>query len=192
MASIRLKGTLKKWFDDKGFGFIAQEKDTQDIFIHVSAFDRNIPRRPTVGDTIFYHVQTDNKGKVKAFDAVIEGAAPVTKKPVSRPKNYNKSRRSEGSWKLFVICAVLVIGGGSTIYSRIQSGAPLLPSTSITSNILGTSKITKKPSRYTCSGKTHCSQMTSCEEATFYQRNCPGTKMDGDGDGIPCVRQLCN
>ncbi|WP_163372923.1 excalibur calcium-binding domain-containing protein [Endozoicomonas acroporae] len=46
--------------------------------------------------------------------------------------------------------------------------------------------------RFSCSGKTHCSQMTSCEEATFYQDNCPGTNMDGDRDGIPCERQLCN
>jgi len=33
--------------------------------------------------------------------------------------------------------------------------------------------------RYTCSGKTHCSQMTSCAEAKFYIRNCPNTKMVG-------------
>ncbi|MDF3883094.1 excalibur calcium-binding domain-containing protein [Cupriavidus basilensis] len=32
----------------------------------------------------------------------------------------------------------------------------------------------------------HCSQMTSCEEARFYLRSCPGVKIDGDGDGIPC------
>ena len=46
--------------------------------------------------------------------------------------------------------------------------------------------------RFTCDGRTHCSQMTSCEEATFFLKNCPGTKMDGDHDGIPCERQLCN
>jgi hypothetical protein len=44
---------------------------------------------------------------------------------------------------------------------------------------------------YTCDGRTHCSQMTSCAEATFFLRNCPGTKMDGDRDGIPCERQWC-
>lgn len=46
-------------------------------------------------------------------------------------------------------------------------------------------------SRYACDGRTHCSQMTSCEEARFFIRNCPGTKMDGDNDGIPCERQWC-
>lgn len=45
--------------------------------------------------------------------------------------------------------------------------------------------------KYTCKGKTYCSQMTSCEEAMFYQHNCPGTKMDGDHDGIPCESQWC-
>jgi hypothetical protein len=39
---------------------------------------------------------------------------------------------------------------------------------------------------FACRGKVHCSEMVSCEEAEFYLRNCPGTKMDGDGDGKPC------
>jgi hypothetical protein len=46
-------------------------------------------------------------------------------------------------------------------------------------------------SSYTCSGKVYCSEMTSCEEAMFYLHNCPGTKMDGDNDGIPCEKQWC-
>lgn len=44
---------------------------------------------------------------------------------------------------------------------------------------------------FKCDGRTHCSQMTSCEEATFFLRNCPGVKMDGNNDGIPCERQWC-
>jgi Excalibur calcium-binding domain len=45
--------------------------------------------------------------------------------------------------------------------------------------------------KFTCDGRTMCFQMTSCEEATYFQKNCPGTKMDGDGDGVPCERQFC-
>jgi hypothetical protein len=44
---------------------------------------------------------------------------------------------------------------------------------------------------FLCDGRKYCSQMTSCEEATFFLRNCPDTKMDGDGDGVPCERQWC-
>lgn len=44
---------------------------------------------------------------------------------------------------------------------------------------------------FQCEGKTHCSQMVSCDEAMFYLAHCPGTEMDGDGDGIPCESQHC-
>ena len=44
---------------------------------------------------------------------------------------------------------------------------------------------------YHCSGKIYCSEMTSCEEAVYYQVNCPNTKMDGDNDGIPCEKEWC-
>lgn len=45
---------------------------------------------------------------------------------------------------------------------------------------------------FKCDGRTHCSQMTSCAEATFFLRNCPGVKMDGNNDGVPCEQQWCN
>ena len=54
-------------------------------------------------------------------------------------------------------------------------------------HIVNTHK-TKK--RYRCDGRTWCSQMTSCEEATFFSHHCSST-MDGDGDGIPCESQWC-
>ena len=44
---------------------------------------------------------------------------------------------------------------------------------------------------FKCDGRTYCSQMTSCAEATFFLTNCPGVKMDGNNDGIPCERQWC-
>jgi len=44
--------------------------------------------------------------------------------------------------------------------------------------------------RFQCEGKVFCSQMSSYEEAAFYLQNCPGTKMDGDFDWIPCEQQF--
>ena len=44
---------------------------------------------------------------------------------------------------------------------------------------------------YSCDGRQHCSQMSSCEEATFFIQNCPNTNMDGDHDCIPSERQHC-
>lgn len=43
---------------------------------------------------------------------------------------------------------------------------------------------------FKCDGRQHCSQMKSYDEAKYFIRHCPNTKMDGDGDGIPCERQF--
>ncbi|MDM0034878.1 excalibur calcium-binding domain-containing protein [Variovorax sp. J22P271] len=40
-------------------------------------------------------------------------------------------------------------------------------------------------------GRKLCSQMTSCSEAKFFLKNCPGTRMDGNHDGVPCEQQWC-
>lgn len=42
-----------------------------------------------------------------------------------------------------------------------------------------------------CDGRTHCSDMRSCEEATYFLQHCPNTQMDGDNDGVPCEQQWC-
>lgn len=45
---------------------------------------------------------------------------------------------------------------------------------------------------FRCDARKHCSQMTSCAEAKYFLANCPGVKMDGDRDGIPCEDQWCS
>ena len=51
---------------------------------------------------------------------------------------------------------------------------------------------TQPTSSFSCDGRTHCSQMTSCAEATYFTNYCPNTKMDGNHDGVPCEQQWCN
>ena len=41
---------------------------------------------------------------------------------------------------------------------------------------------------FTCGRKTYCREMTSCAEALFYLRRCGLTRIDGDGDGVPCEK----
>lgn len=40
--------------------------------------------------------------------------------------------------------------------------------------------------RLQCSGKRTCGEMNSCAEANFYLDECGVSRLDGDGDGIPC------
>ncbi len=45
-------------------------------------------------------------------------------------------------------------------------------------------------SEFSCSGKRYCREMVSCAEARFYLGQCGLTRIDGDGDGVPC-ETLC-
>jgi hypothetical protein len=77
------------------------------------------------------------------------------------------------------------------------SGTMLVPAGEAVQSIAKYNPITtfdnkkKNNGRFQCSGKIYCSEMSSCAEAKFYLRNCPGTKMDGNNDGIPCEKQWC-
>lgn len=73
------KGQLKKWKDERGFGFIKPENGNEKVFLHISEV-KNSTRRPQVGDTIYYELITEN-GKLRACNASIFGAG--SKKAVS-------------------------------------------------------------------------------------------------------------
>ena len=45
-------------------------------------------------------------------------------------------------------------------------------------------------SSFTCGEKRFCTHMDSCAEATFYLTQCGLSRLDKDGDGIPC-ESLC-
>ncbi|OAI09476.1 DNA-binding protein [Methylomonas methanica] len=69
-----LKGVLKTWKDDRGFGFIQPDNGDKDIFVHISSL-KGMARRPVRGDVMFYEVARDTGGKLKAVNARIEGVA---------------------------------------------------------------------------------------------------------------------
>ncbi|QZA79555.1 thermonuclease family protein [Deefgea tanakiae] len=50
---------------------------------------------------------------------------------------------------------------------------------------------TSSSASFSCGSKRYCKEMSSCEEAKFYLQHCGATRIDGDGDGVPCEK-LCN
>jgi hypothetical protein len=93
-----------------------------------------------------------------------------------------------------VIALLVLVALGWYGYSQYQrradvAGAPDFPpplTRPTPTPSTGTSAAT-----YKCDGRIYCSQMMSCAEATYFLQNCPGTKMDGNHDGIPCEKQWC-
>jgi uncharacterized membrane protein YsdA (DUF1294 family)/cold shock CspA family protein len=59
-------GTLQRWDDARGFGFIADQKG-RDIFVHVTAFGK-IRSRPKDGDKVLFRVEPDAAKGVRAID----------------------------------------------------------------------------------------------------------------------------
>ena len=72
MTKTMIKGVLKTWKEDRGFGFISPDDGGKDIFIHISAL-KGTSRRPVTSDVIYYQSTRDNRGKYKAINAYIEG-----------------------------------------------------------------------------------------------------------------------
>ncbi|MBV0932669.1 excalibur calcium-binding domain-containing protein [Marinobacterium weihaiense] len=76
-----------------------------------------------------------------------------------------------------------LVGFGVWHYSNQSDSKPVTPRAA---DSFEQPSFNDADSRFRCDGRQHCSQMTSRAEAEFFTRNCPNTKMDGDGDGIPC------
>lgn len=79
---------------------------------------------------------------------------------------------------------------GNGMAGRTHSAAPHVTIGGSTAPSAGHRSATRAVA-YRCDGRTRCNQMTSCEEATYFLRHCPGVTMDGDADGVPCEEQWC-
>jgi cold shock CspA family protein len=177
---MRIHGTLIKWNDDRGFGFVALPSSNEEIFVHISAFPRD-GVRPRIGETISFEVRTAPDGRKRA--EIVERAA-VRNAPRRRKTPTRDARRSWVS-SLLSSVAILAVGFvGYNLYTAARRDADTAPS------ILPA--VDTAAQLFRCDGRTHCSQMTSCAEAEYFLKHCPGVQMDGNGDGEPCEQQWCN
>lgn len=79
-VTMRLRGTIKTWNDERGFGFIRPETPGPDVFLHISALPSGT-HRPTVGERVQYFLLPGDQGKPRAkgvtyVDRAIEPPAP--------------------------------------------------------------------------------------------------------------------
>ena len=78
----RRSGTLARWNDDRGFGFIRPDGSTDKLFVHVSAFGP-IERRPIAGDRVRFATTIDRTGRQQASEASIDGVGRAVATPRS-------------------------------------------------------------------------------------------------------------
>lgn len=195
---MRYQGKITKWNDGKGFGFISRNDNNQQIFVHISAFENaQQQRRPTVGEVVSFEVADDIKKGLQAYNVIYlnrQSSVLMPNKSARKPAVSNTVVRLGTVVKIF---GVLLIGAvlyknmdvlnARTTHKAYESITPE------TSESIRTNKVAGRESNqiFTCSGKTNCSEMSSCDEAMYYLKHCPGTIADGDHDGIPCEDQWC-
>jgi hypothetical protein len=138
---------------------------------------------PHIGELLSFECQTGPDGRTKAVHVMRAG----TKSP---PRTRIAQQQSMRPRAMLAIAGVLILGGaGLALVQRLHSRGPVPVEPAVPPP--ASLAATLASDQFKCDGRTHCSQMTSCEEAKFFIRNCPGTEMDGDGDGKPCESQLC-
>ena len=189
-----LEGKIKTYNEERGFGFIQIEGEPKDLFFHIKDFpNKNLP--PKVGENLKFRKVEEN-GKFKADNIVrldikvaVERHTPQSRAIHTTKQNHKRQQKSENNSSNFVtyMGILIIFGLAYAVFNKYQAWQNSQP------EALSVQKVVEVPvveHNFTCDGREHCSQMTSYEEALFFIRNCPNTKMDGDGDGIPCESQF--
>ncbi|WP_257999536.1 cold shock domain-containing protein [Xanthomonas arboricola] len=210
---------MTRWNTDRGFGFITPAQPGDDLFVHISAFPRGF-ETPRIGEVISFEIEPGKDGRRQAV-RVMRAGQHAAGRGARRQHAAARSplpHRSLGLGKVMLL--LLVAGAGGYAYlnrdallpapaptetpsaaparapaNRTQPGRATLQSSPArtAAAAAGTTSATTAPTpHYSCGGRKHCSQMTSCDDATWVLRNCPDTTMDGDHDGVPCEQQWCH
>lgn len=72
----KLHGTLVKWNDSRGFGFIQPDVPGPDVFAHISCFDKKV-RRPNEGDPMLYTLSESGDRPQASYARVAHTTVPT-------------------------------------------------------------------------------------------------------------------
>ena len=182
---MRSIGTLTKWNDERGFGFITPNQAGDEIFVHISAFPRD-GIRPIISETVSFEVAV-HEGKPRAVSIQRPSG---NRKRANRTAHRTEGGRRTGNKLFETLIAVAVIGfAGYVGYTRSGKSTINMGTPEASPEFMNLRQEATTP-KFTCDGREHCSEMRSYEEAKFFINNCPNTKMDGDRDGEPCEDQF--
>lgn len=180
---MRFDGVLTQWNDERGFGFIEPSQGGQPIFVHVSAFERNAAR-PRLDERFSFEITLAPDGRKQAIRVRRPEAA--ARSMHARPAPLRRSGR-RGGWLLVMVVIVLGAFAYSAFVRQAEAEATKEPDVIVAAPMRPAATVLT----FRCDGRIHCSQMTSCQEATYFLKHCPGVRMDGDNDGIACEDQWC-
>jgi hypothetical protein len=154
--------------------------------------------RPSADEVLTFEVALNPEGKKKAVAVrrqAVEAAGLAADRErnaaaARNPRNDSRDRRAGfGSRVVVGLVLASLVAAGWFAYQESPSPSRRGPGPGTPAN--ASPRPLPAATTFSCDGRTHCSQMTSCAEATFFLKNCPGAQMDGNRDGVPCEQQWC-
>lgn len=184
-------GTISRWHDDKGFGFITQDHTREELFFHLSDCPPD-GVRPQVGFVVYFQRQQGANGKVSARQ--VQGKVFTAPPALSPPLDYvlTPAAPRHSHSRVHGIVLLLLLTAGVAGYASFASRSSAAPASTTTSANRPATTPAAATAGFRCDGRQHCSQMNSLQEAAYFLQHCQDTRMDGDGDGQPCEAQFAN
>jgi cold shock protein len=68
-----IKGVVKFYNEQKGFGFIQPEDGSKDVFVHATALERAGIARLNEGDKVSFDTREDRRTGKMAVDNIVKG-----------------------------------------------------------------------------------------------------------------------
>lgn len=87
---MELRGKLKNWNDQKGFGFIVPEQGGPDVFAHISAMRGDC--RPAAGDQVLYVDGRDANGRLRAEHIRLDAPMTLDRPAIRRRPQLQQTR----------------------------------------------------------------------------------------------------
>ncbi len=105
-----MKGKIFDWKDDKGFGFIVSENQSNKIFFHISDIETK-QRRPKVDDLVDFDLIRDDQQRLKAKHITIKGLSST-----KNQSNVEPVKKNILDYVAIIVLLLSIIVGGLTFY----------------------------------------------------------------------------
>lgn len=106
---MRFQGTITKWKDEEGYGFITPRGGGKQVFLHISALDKS-QARPEAQEVVTYEVEIDDKDR-----------------PQARKVQYVGEEKEKTVFPMWPIVVALSILGGICAWAAIGDLPGLIP-----------------------------------------------------------------